>query len=121
MASSANEVIYENHPEALCDFEEMEVQFKYDKTRVKSNFTQSRNRLLDLLHQYDLPSHKDVRQARQNMDTCQAIDIEVLTNISDFYTKNAKKQKRKLIVMEMVRIEEDFYMTSESAREYLES
>ena len=115
------EVVNENHPEALCDFEEMEVQFKKDKTRVKSNLTQSRNKLLDLLDQDDLPSRKDVRQACQNMDTCQAIAIEVLTNFSDFYTKNGEKQKRKLVVMEMIRIEEDFYMTSESAREYLES
>ena len=37
MASSAMEVVNENHPEALCDFEEIEVQFKKDKTRVKSN------------------------------------------------------------------------------------
>ena len=37
MASSAMEVVNENHPEALCDFEEMEVQFKKDKTRVKFN------------------------------------------------------------------------------------
>ena len=54
-------------------------------------------------------------------ETCQAIAIEVLTNFLDFYTKNGEKQKRKLVVMEMVRIQEDFYMTSESAREYLES
>ena len=102
MASSANEVVNENHPGAICDFEEMEVQFKKDKTRVKSNFTQSINRLLNLLDQDDLPCRKDVRQAHQNMDTCQAIAIEVLTNFSDFYTKNGEKQKRKLVVMEMV-------------------
>ena len=88
----------------------MEVQLKKDKTRVKSNFTRSRNKLLD----NDLPCRIDVLQARQNMDTCQAIVIEVLTNFSDLYTKNGKKnQKRKLVVMEMVRIEENFYMTSE--------
>ena len=55
MASSANEVVNENHPGAICDFEEMEVQFKKDKTRVKSNFTRSRNKSLNLLDQDDLP------------------------------------------------------------------
>ena len=94
MASSANEVVNENHPGALCHFEEMEVQFKKDKTRVKSNFTRSRNELLNLLDQDDFPCRKEVCQACQNMDTCQAIAIEVLTHFSDFYTKNGEKQKK---------------------------
>ena len=47
--------------------------------------------------------------------------IEVLSNFADFYTKYSEVQKSKLIVREMDRIEEDFYTTSESAREYLES
>ena len=93
MASSSNEVVNEIHPGAICDFEEKELQFKKDKTRVKSNFTRSRNKKLNLLDQDDLPCRKDVRQARQNMDICQEIAIEVLTNCSDFYTKNNEKQK----------------------------
>ena len=121
MASCANEVVNENHPGALCDLEEMEVQFKKDKTRMKSNFTPSRNKLLDLLDQDELPCRKDVRKARQNMDTCQAIAIDLLTVFLDFNAKNGEKQKRKLVVMEMVPIEEDSYMTPKSAREYLKS
>ena len=88
----------------------MRLQFKKDKTRVKSNFTRSRNKLLDLLDQDDLPSRKDVRQARQNMHLS-----------SNSYRGTDKFFGLKLVVMEMIRIEEDFYMTSESAREYLES
>ena len=55
------------------------------------------------------------------MDTCQAIAIGVLTNFADFYTKNNEVQKSKLVLREMDRIEEDFYLRSESAREYLDS
>lgn len=120
MASSENEIDTENRC-ALADFERIEIEFKKDKARVKSNFTRSRNKLLNLLDQEDLPSRREVRNARQNMNTCQAIAIGVLTNFSDFYTKNNEVQKSKLVVREMDRIEEDFYTTSESAREYLES
>ena len=49
------------------------------------------------------------------------IAIGVLTNFANFYTKNNEVQKSKLVVREMDRIEEDFYLTSESAGEYLES
>ena len=90
----------------------MKIQFKKDKARVKSNFTRSRNEVSNLLDQDDLPSRKDVRQVRQNMDTCQAIAIGVLTNFADFYTKKNEVQKSKLVVREMDRIEEDFYLTS---------
>ena len=92
MASFANEVVNENHPGALCDLEEMEVQFKKDKTPMKSNFTRSRNKLLDLLDQDELPCRKDVRKARQNMDTCQAIAIDVLTVFPTFTPKTAKNK-----------------------------
>ena len=88
---------------------------------MKSNFKRSLNKLSNLLDRDDLPSRKDVRQARQNMDTCHAIAIGVLTNFADFYTKNNEVQKSKLVVREMDKIEEDFYLTSESVREYLES
>ena len=88
---------------------------------MKSNFKRSLNKLSNLLDRDDLPSRKDVRQARHNMDTCHAIAIGVLTNFADFYTKNNEVHKGKLVVREMDKIEEDFYLTSESAREYLES
>ena len=120
MASSEDEIIDETRG-TLGNLEEMEIQFKKDKARVKSNFTRSRNKVLNLFDQDDVPSRKDVRQARQNMDNCEAIAIEVLSNFADFYTKYSEVQKSKLIVREMDRIEEDFYATSESAREYLES
>ena len=120
MASSEDETIDETRG-TLGNFEEMEIQFKKDKARVKSNFTRSRNKVLNLFDQDDVLSRKDVCQARQNMDTCEAIAIEVLSNLADFYTKYSEVKKSKLIVRKMDRIEDDFYATSESAREYLES
>ena len=77
MASSEDEIIDETRG-TLGNFEEMEIQFKKDNARVKSNFTRSRNKVLNLFDQDDVPSRKDVRQARQNMDNCEAIAIEVL-------------------------------------------
>ena len=45
----------------------------------------------------------------------------VLSNFSDFYTKYNELQKSRLVVKEMEKIEEDFYTTSEAAREYLDA
>ena len=69
--------------------------------RAKSNFTRSRNKLLILFEQEDMPSRKDVRNACHSMDTCLEIVMGVLSNFSDFYTKNNELQTSRLVVKEM--------------------
>ena len=64
-----------------------------------------------------MPSRKEVRNACHSMDTCLEIVMGVLYNFSDFYTKYNELQKSRLVVKEMEKIEEDFYTTSEAARD----
>ena len=92
MSSSENYNSVENTG-AMYDYEEMEIQFKRDKVRVKSNFTRSRNKLSNLLDQDDLPSRREVRNARLNMDTCQEIAIGVLTNFFRFLHQKSRSSK----------------------------
>ena len=79
------------------------MESKKDKVRAKSNFTQSRNKLLLLVNEEDMPSHRGVQVACQNMDNCKEIAMEskkisndqVLTKFSDFYIENQEFQKGK--------------------------
>ena len=75
----------------------METEFKKDKTRAKSNFTRSRNKLLLLVEEQAMPSLTGVRDACQKMDTCMEIAMEVLARFSDFYIKNKQLQKSKIV------------------------
>ena len=120
MASSENKIITEDRGN-IVDFAGLETEFKKDKARAKSNFTRSRNKLLILFEQEDMPSRKEVRNACHSMDTCLEIVMGVLSNFSDFYTKYNELQKSRLVVKEMEKIEEDFNTTSQAAREYLDA
>ena len=120
MASSENKIITEDRGN-IVDLAGLETEFKKDKARAKSNFTRSRNKLLILFEQEDMPSRIGVRNACHSMDTCLEIVMGVLSNFSDFYTKYNELQKSRLVVKKMEKIEEDFYTTSEAAREYLDA
>ena len=67
MASSENKIITEDRGN-IVDFAGLETEFKKDKARAKSNyFTRSRNKLLILFEQEDMPSRKEVRNACHSM------------------------------------------------------
>ena len=100
MALSENKIITEDRGNTI-DFAGLETEFKKDKARAKSNFTRSRNKLLILFEQEDIPSRREVRNACHSMDTCLEIVMGVLSNISDFYTKYIELQKKRLVVKEM--------------------
>lgn len=105
----------------IVDAVRMEMEFKKDKARTKSNFTRSRNKLLLLVDEQDMPSRRGVRVAWQNMDNCMEMAMEVLTKFTDFYIENQEFQKGKMVISEMEKIEADYYKTAEAAQEYLES
>ena len=81
-----------NKPDAT----QLENQFKKDKCRTKSNFTRSRNSLLLLVEEQDMPSRRTVKEACRKMDSCLEFVTEVLTIFSDVYTRNGKIQKDKI-------------------------
>ena len=93
----------------IVDVTRLENQFKKDKFRTKSNFTRSRNNLLLLVEEQDIPSRRAVKEACRKMDSCLEWVMEVLTNFSDFYSKNGELQKDKKIISEMEKNEEDYY------------
>ena len=105
----------------IIDFAGLETEFKKDKARAKSNFTRSRNKLLILFLQEDMPCRREVSYACQTMDTCLEIVMGVLLNFSYVYTKYNELQKSKPVAKEKAKIEKDFYTTSETARKYLDA
>ena len=68
-----------------------------------------------------MPSRRTVKEACRKMDSCLELVMEVLTNFSDFYSKNGELQKDKKIISEMEKIEEDYYTAYGTAQEYLNS
>ena len=120
MASSENRVATEDRDTSI-DVATMETEFKKDKSRAKSNFTRSRNKLLMLIEETEFSNRAEVKEAYKKMDNFLERVLDVLSNFSDFYTRNKEHQKGKQIVSEMERIEEEFYTASEAAREYLDS
>ena len=99
----------------------LEIQYKNDKSRTKANFTRARNSLLNLLEEHDLPRRREVKAAWKTMDSCLEIVMNVLANVSDFYTSNAEIKKGQRIVSEMEKIGEDFYTAYEAECDYLDS
>lgn len=120
MNSSDNGIVVGDSGNKL-DVTQLENQFKKDKCRTKSNFTRSRNNLLLLVEEQDMPSRRAVKEACRKMDSCLELVMEVLTNFSDFYTRNGEVQKDKILIREMEKIEKDYYTAYEAAQEYLNS
>ena len=59
--------------------------------------------------------------ACDKMDGCMDLVMKVLANFSDYNIQNSNLQKGQRIVNEMEKIEEEFYLAYEAAREYLDS
>ena len=109
MATSDHRIDIENYRERNVDVARLEMEFKKDKCRGKSNFTRARNKLLSLMDNHEGPSHRAIEEACRKMDSCMDIVLEVLYNFSDFYLKNNDLQKNQKIVCEMEKIEEEFF------------
>ena len=83
---------------ATVDVTRVEAEFKKDKVPVKSNFTRSRNKLLLLIEEQELPSRRELRDACQKMDSCLELAMDVLINFSDFYIKIEEMQKKQACI-----------------------
>ena len=93
--------------------------FKKDKIWASANFTQTENILLSLIDD-DSSSHCQVIEACKRLGSCLEIVLYILYNFSDFYTRQKEHTKCELILSEMGQIEEDFYLASKSAQQFLE-
>ena len=69
MATQENRIV-QGHSGNIIDVAGLEIQHKKDKARTKANFTRSRNSILMLLEQQDLPSRREVKVACDKMDGC---------------------------------------------------
>ena len=121
MAASENRIDIGNYREINVDVARLEMEFKKDKCRGKSNFTRARNKLLSLIDNEEGPSRRAIDEACRKMDSCMDIVLELLSNFSDFYIENNELQKSQKIISEMERIEEEFHSAHEAKRDYLDS
>ena len=86
----------------------LEAEFRKDKAKGKSNFTQSLNNLLLIADSKNLPSPSEVCDACHSMDLCMEIVMEHLSNLTSFYINIKELQKAYVVVSEMEKIETDF-------------
>ncbi|MCG8076809.1 MAG: DUF1759 domain-containing protein, partial [Candidatus Thiodiazotropha taylori] len=117
---SENRIDIENRG-SIAGRAKLEMEFKKEKCRTKSNFTRSKNKLLLLIEDEEVFNRRDIHAACKQMDSCMEIVLEVLLNFSNFYLDHNELQKSQKIVGEMEKIEEDFHRACEAARECLES
>ena len=121
MATSEKRIEIGNYREINVDVARLEMEFKKDKCRGKSNFTRARNKLLSLIDNEEGPSRRAIDEACRKMDSCMVIVLELLSNFSDFYFENNELQKSQKIISEMERIEEEFHSAHEAKQDYLDS
>ena len=99
----------------------LEAEFRKDKAKAKSNFTQARNNLLLMVDYQSLPSRSGIRDACYKMDMCMEIVMDVLSSLTTFHLQNKELQKGIVVVSEMEKIETDFCAAYEIAWAYLDS
>ena len=111
MATSGNSV--------TSNIAEQETDLKKQKSRAKYSFTRARNKLLFWLEEQELPSRREVKEICQKMDSYLETAIDVMTKLSDFFFKSKQMDSGRKVVLEMEKVEEEFYLAYEAAREYL--
>ena len=95
------------------DIAMLEVEFRKDKAKAKSNFTRAQTNLLLMVKYQNLPSRSGVWDACHNIDMCMEIVMELLSNFTTIYIKGKEIQKANVVVSEMEKIERDFTSTYE--------
>lgn len=103
---SENRIDIENRG-SIAGRAKLEMEFKKEKCRTKSNFTRSKNKLLLLIEDEEVFNRRDIHAACKQMDSCMEIVLEVLLNFSNFYLDHNELQKSQKIVGEMEKIEEN--------------
>ena len=103
------------------DDSDVETRLKRDKTRTKSFFTRSKNKLIFLIEKRKSPSEEEIEDAVERLDGAMESVMDALTSLSDLYLTSKETENSKRVVLEMERIEEEFTSTYEAARRFLET
>ena len=97
------------------NFTDMEASLKREKARTKSNFTRLKNKVLFLIEQRELPSHQEIQEACSRMDSSMESAMDVMTSLSELYTKYKEKGKNDKVILEI------FSTAYETARQYIDA
>ncbi|MCG8075365.1 MAG: hypothetical protein JAY75_03880, partial [Candidatus Thiodiazotropha taylori] len=76
--------------------------------------------LLFLLEEQELPSRQEVKELCQKMDSFLETAMDVMVKLSDFYLQSKQLESGRKVVIEMEKVEEEYYSAYEAAREYLD-
>ena len=95
-------------------------KLKQSKSRNKAGFTRARHCLLQLLDG-DLPSRRQLREARENLGTLSEKVMENMSLLSDKYSEKNDVENVKKISKEMEQIEQEFADAQNRTQEYLDA
>ena len=109
-----------NTVEAANKYIEKEASLKREKALVKSNFTRSKNKLLRLLGDIDFENRREIQNTCDRLDSCLESAIDVMSNLSNLYIKTKEMDQGRKVAVAMEKLEEEFSVTYEAARRYLE-
>ena len=103
------------------DKAEQEIKLMIKKSKAKSKFALSKNRLFQLTEDQDLPSRREVICARQKMDLNLETSIDVLDQLEDFYLDNQQVEKGMQIVRQMDQLDAEYCSVHETVWYYMNS
>ena len=97
------------------EIEELIEDFKQDKVRQKSSFTQIKNKLLRMLDEQDYPSRREIKEIRHQLSNAQERAMETMHRhrLSMEYPLLKDREKRKKVVEEMDKLELEFFFGGE--------
>ena len=103
------------------DKAEQEIKLMKKKSKAKSKFALSKNRLFQLTEDQDLPSRREVICACQKMDLNLETSIDVLDQLEDFYLNNQQVEKGMQIVHQTDQLDAEYCSVYETVWYYMNS
>ena len=80
-------------PRIIINIGEQEIKLMKKKSKAKLNFALSKDKILQLIEDKDLPSRSEVKFACKKMDMIIDTPIDVLDEPADFILKISKSKK----------------------------
>ena len=103
------------------DIAEQEIKLMKKRSKAKSNFALSKNRLFQLIEDQDLPSRREIICVCQKMDLSLETLINALDHLADFYLDNQQVEKGMQIVRQMDQLDAEYCSVYETVRYYMNS
>ena len=96
-------------------------ELKYRKARVKTAFTKTRNRLLNLLDKEECPDRKLIKDTRRKLSDKQEEALQVIDALAFEYSRRSDKNALSKITVQIEKLETEFSDAQNRVQVYLDN